>query len=388
MSICLYHLAQLPQFSVVAALQAHRCADLATALSAPLEFRIPTIEPELVSRYGDIFQLADSEYKYDVESFLKGTSIGGGTSEIGTIIANSGWLNLIHLSVGGVIPYLNEKDASSLVSLRRGVVLYRNGALFLRIEQKASQHHLMVAREELVDKLSKDAWSVFPRGTRSIIGLASAGKLIDMVIITHVDDTQYSCHLHSHFSVETMGGRVDFLVALVKFLRYVATIDGPNSSFHLVPGIRLRTANGHHVTWARDGLLKEYKHLQSPKHIIWIKEIYEAKLDHVEHGIVQDMKRSVVLVQRIGRQLKGCIIDGTVSKESAYHQIAMGVEELHRIGFAHCDICVSNCSVDVSGPTPVVFLNDLEYVRLVDMPPPPPPPPHNSRLSEGDCTTA
>jgi hypothetical protein len=380
--VCLRCSDPVPWFSIVDALAAHRCPELSTALNSPLQFRIPTVNKELVSRYGDTFQLADSEYKYVLEEKMRGVSVGGGDSETTVVIDNGGWLKLIILSFsGGIVTYFNDKDASSVVRLRPEVVLYRNGAMFMKIEQKASQHDLMIAREELVDKLSNDACRVFPRGAGSMIGLASAGKLIDLVAITHVRHRVFECQLQAQFNVESLEGRVKFLVSLVKLLRYVVTVDGPNSSFHLVPGIRRKTPTRHHITWIREGLLKEFRHLQSPQQMEWIKSIYDAKLDHVEFGEIQDF-RGVTLVQRIGRTLKDCIRDNTVSKQAAYDQIEMGIRELHAVGFAHCDICVSNCFVDdVNGPTPVVFLVDLEYVRPVDMPSPPHP--HNSRLPLG-----
>jgi hypothetical protein len=48
----------------------------------------------------------------------------------------------------------------------------------------------------------------------------------------------------------------------------------------------------------------------------WIKSIYDAKLDHVEHGQIQDF-RGVTLVQRIGHKLENCITDNIVSKQAA-----------------------------------------------------------------------
>jgi hypothetical protein len=171
------------------------------------------------------------------------------------------------------------------------------------------------------------------------------------------------------------------LDTLVKFLRYVVTIDGPNQSFHLVPGVRRETPNGHHITWTREGLLKEYGRLQSPQQMELIKTVYEANLPHVEHGRVENPGSRTALITRVGRMLKDCIVDGTVTKAVALQHITLGIYELHTINLAHCDICVSNCYVDLSGGTPVVFLDDLEYIRPSDAPPPPFP--HNSRLPPG-----
>jgi hypothetical protein len=96
---------------------------------------------------------------------------------------------------------------------------------------------LKIAKDELVDKLSNDVCLMFPR-VRSMIGLASAGELIDLVVITHLRHRDLECQLQAQFNVESLEGRVNFLVSLVKLLRCVVTVDGPNSSIHLVPGIR------------------------------------------------------------------------------------------------------------------------------------------------------
>ena len=113
----------------------------------------------------------------------------------------------------------------------------------------------------------------------------------------------------------------------------------------------------------------------------WIQTVYEANLAHVEHGIIQNLGSRVALITRVGRKLKDCIVDQTVTKEVALQHITLGIRELHTISLAHCDICISNCYVDMSGRTPVVFLDDLEYIRPIDASPPPPP--HNSRLPRG-----
>jgi hypothetical protein len=112
-----------------------------------------------------------------------------------------------------------------------------------------------------------------------------------------------------------------------------------------------------------------------------IQTVYEANLPHVEHGIVPNVESRAALITTVGRKLKDCILDGTVTKAVAIQHITLGIHELHALNFACCDLCVSNCSVDLSGEAPVVFLNDLEYIRPLDAPPPPSP--HNSRLPPG-----
>jgi serine/threonine protein kinase len=48
-------------------------------------------------------------------------------------------------------------------------------------------------------------------------------------------------------------------------------------------------------------------------------------------------------------------------------QVSKGLEELHAIGFAHCDVCIANVFIDFNG---IVFLDDLEYLTPINDPPP------------------
>jgi hypothetical protein len=229
----------------------------------------------------------------------------------------------------GVITYINQKDASSMVRLRPNVTQYLNGAMLLKVEQNASQEELLIARGERVARLNKDAYLVFPKDNRSIFGFASAGGLIDMVEIYVAHTGTFNAHLLSSFNLTATEGKVAFLETLMKFLRFVVTIDGPNQSFHLIPGSRRQTPNGHHVTWIREGLLKEYGRLQSPQQMELIQAVYEANLAHVEHGVVENRESKVALITRVGRQLIDCIVDQTVTNEVALQHITLGIRELH-----------------------------------------------------------
>lgn len=360
-------------------LRSHCTNTLEESLLRPLDFKIPTTSLSHLRDYPGIFQQANSEIVNTLPYFLSGnSSIGDGSFETSTAVSDGAWISLINLCCPGVCVYYNQKDQSSMVRLRPDVALYMNGALFLKGEQKAKQQDLEIAEVELVDKLHSSALNVFPMGSRSILGFTSTLKIVTIFHISHQDDS-FTTHTPLNFEMSHERGRVEFLVFLMKFLRFVVTIERPNQRFHLVPNIRKRTLNGHHVTWVREGILKEYRTLRSDQQMQWIGEVYQLSLLHVEHGYIVADRTSIAT--RVGRTLSACITDGTVTIDVAFTHIRLGVDELHRNGFAHCDICVDNCLVDVSGPTPLVFLDDLEYIRPIDYPPPPPP--HNSRLPPG-----
>jgi len=64
-----------------------------------------------------------------------------------------------------------------------------------------------------------------------------------------------------------------------------------------------------------------------------------------------------------------------LTKDTMILQVKEGLDELHSIGLAHCDISVSNVLIDDNG---VVFLDDLEYLTPINN-----PAPHHTRLPVG-----
>lgn len=93
--------------------------------------------------------------------------------------------------------------------------------------------------------------------------------------------------------------RVSFLVDLFKVCRWLAAVNGPNSDFHLVPNVRVKTRNDHHITWTKAGILKEFDHTRDMTEAVKrIGQVYEKKLRHVEHGMVRN-DRSIIIT-RVG----------------------------------------------------------------------------------------
>ena len=66
-----------------------------------------------------------------------------------------------------------------------------------------------------------------------------------------------------------------------------------------------------------------------------------------------------------------------------YHQVSLGIQQLHFNGFAHCDICLDNIFVDSIEEGGHIFIGDLEYCRLKDE-----LPPKNIRRSDCRARTA
>lgn len=353
------------------------------AFETPLQFKIPTAYYRNFESFPDIFEEEHSEIATLIDCFL--LAILSGTSETATSNFNSNWLSIVRRLIPSFEIFLNQSDESSNLHLRPDVVLYLNGAIFMKGEEKAPGKNLNRPENELIDKLDSEAWRLFPEGSNFILGFASSGTIMNIYKIQHVDPGGYRVVLLKSFNLDTLSDKVDFLVFLMKFLRFVVQIKKPNKCFHLVPGIRTKTRNGHHVTWTREGLVKEYGTLRSDNQMNYIAEVYSAKLPHFEHGYVNSVELKTSVATRVGRLLSSCISDRTISKEKAIQDVRLAVQELHELGYAHCDICLDNCLVDTSGSEPTVFLDDLEYIRPLNEAP---STNHNLRLLPGvECPT-
>ena len=133
----------------------------------------------------------------------------------------------------------------------------------------------------------------------------------------------------------------------------------PHKSFHLVPSVRRRSPNGHHVTFTADGILKEFKSINAQV-FEYIRLVYEAKLLNVEWGRICGEKS--ILIMRLGVQLRTALANGSTTREVAIASVRAGLDQLHQLGLAHCDVKVGNVFVDFNG---VVFLDDIEYLTPV-----------------------
>jgi hypothetical protein len=242
----------------------------------------------------------------------------------------------------------------------------------LRIESKTETNDLNEI--ELIDRLAPDAHLQFPRGSDEILGLCISTRASRVYRIKyHPGDGTYSAISLVSFGFSTLQNRVDFLVFLAKYFRWVASVRGPTVAFHLVPGIRKQTPNGHHVTYTVDAsgracILKEFKlDTDIPLHHMAI--VFQAKLQNVEWGRVKNPLARTVELVRVGFTLKQALRDRLISADGVIQNIRDALDQLHSIGFAHCDVKVNNVFVDREAPH-AAFLADLEFLRLLNDPPP------------------
>ena len=356
-------------------------ADINTALTSDLPFRIPLSDLQIVNSYPDIFRFATSAFDPELNVYLAHRAVG--SSEMTVNMLDTPWITLLsHLISGGSF-YFDQYDPSSRARLRPDFTFMVNGALAFKREAKYNIADLETARAELIDKLSDETYMLFPTSCSYILGVTSAISETRFYLITYdlgrniIFESQF---LRS-FDTSTLDGRVNFLRDFFKVMLWIAGIRGPTRNFHLIPGVRLRTPNGHHITWTRDGLLKEFD-LSSGRNysnlFSCLEVVYRAKLLHIEHGYIHSSSiQKHIIITRIGCKINHSnLAQYNLSKLQVREQVEQGLNELHELGFAHCDIFIDNIFIDVK--TGVVFLGDLEFLTPVnDLPP------HRNRIHGG-----
>jgi hypothetical protein len=356
----------------------HRVATFTDALAEPLPFRIPVVQIRLVNEFPDVFVHGTAEYQSSVDCWMEHQQVG--ESEVAVTSLDSNWINVIQKCVQIAI-LRDQHDPSSMPYLRPDATLQRQGATFMKVESKPSPLALPSAREELVGKFYRGATEVFPQGSMSMLGILTTPTQIELHRITYDNHfNRFDTVLIREYDVSAVGGRLSFIVDIFKLCRWVASITSPNQVFHLVPNLRTETPNHHHITWCAQGLMKEYRitSANAARFSVMLQrmeQVYNATLPHVEWGR-RIVDTNNIMITRIGRRLRLCIMNGTVSRQQAISEVELGLQELHKLGFAHCDVWIENVFVDQNN---VVFIDDLEYlVPLQD-----PPIAHNYRLPAG-----
>ena len=334
---------------------------MTTALSSDLPFKIP-YRREVVNQYSNVFEIGRSTIDDLLGGYFRLTTLG--QSEMTTTSKVSRWLDILVHTVSGVNVLQDQHDQSSVGLKRPDATVEVNGCVALKIENKYLSSDL--DPKELTDKLHPDAVRVFPMGNTSIIGFTCSTDMINIYIIDH-SDRQFRALPYRSFNMTTMTGKVDFLVILFKIMRWMSAIIGPNSFYHLKPDVRLVTPNRHHVTWIKDGLLKEYNHKSRMRQALErISVVYSRtpRLVHVESGRVVSINPPICLITRLGYKLsRSSISSAHLSIDEVKRQVQEGLDELHALGYAHCDLSVNNVFIDDNG---IVFLDDLEYLTPID----------------------
>ena len=328
-----------------------------------LPFKIPVANQELVLRFPDILELGKAEYGCAIDMWLDGT-VSSASSETATVVLDSNW-QLVLEKVCNLTVFLNQKGASSQISLRPDFTGMYLNTLVVKGEAKAQRSQIPSAIKELISKFHSTAYLLFSKHCPEIPGFASCRDQISLHSIFFCGRDRVFCEKPVKiYDTSNFDMRLMFIQDLFKIAIWIVSQREPIQRFHLVPDVRMVTRNAHHITFVNGGIVKEFKNIESiPMNII--KSIYLAKLLNVEQG---HANCSSITITSIGRRVKDALEEGYVTKTDVLMQTQAAVNQLHSLGFAHCDICLDNIFVNLE--TGVVFLGDLEYCQLMDQNPP------------------
>lgn len=333
--------------------------DLHIMLSADLPFRIPVIDQQWVNRFPQVFELGHAEYEGCIDMWLQ--RLWTFPSETAVTALDQMWITVIEKCISGINVLLNQHDDSSNWRMRPDTSLTLNGALVLKGEAKLLASDMDAAKAQLIDTFFPEAASLFPMQGNVTVGITTCSTTAAIYVISFSNDCFFA-KLHRVYSVQTnVADRVCFIVDIFKIMRWIVATTGPASQFHLTPSIRTRTRNGHFVTWTARGILKEF-HGRHEGSVEKMLKVYNAHLEHVEWGEAVPKTKNAVLITRVGIRLRDALSRDLITHVAAIEHIRLALEELHDIGFAHCDVVVDNVFVHQG----VAFLDDLEYITPRD----------------------
>jgi len=334
-------------------------SNLEEALASPLTFKIPVRDQKWVDMYPNELCLGRTEYGYCVDVWLE--RLWSFSSETAVTALDQMWVTIISACLNNVVQFLNQHDPSSAVRRRPDTTLMCNNALLVKAEAKLNASDMEAAKEQLRTSFFSGAQRCLPRSSMACLGITTCSTGAEMYKICFVNG-RFSLALYKGYNLHLVpGSRVAFIVDIFKAMRWMASVDGPVSAFHLVPSVRRQTRNLHHVTWCSEGILKEYRNPRS--HVIErILAVYSHRLPHVEWGHAVSGDGNAIMITRVAMRLMDAISSNTITRNTAVDHVRMGMAELHAVGYAHCDIVLENVFVDNG----VAFLDDLEYLTPVD----------------------
>jgi hypothetical protein len=348
----------------------YTCSSINDALTKELQFKIPTTTSIYVNLWPDIFVRAEGDSAIHIDIWLSHQICG--QADVAVMSLDFGWLYIIE-SICNAVILRDQTSESSTLNTRHDATVTVFEAVVLKHEAKYSASNLSLAKTELTEKLFDGAQNLFPLGNLEIIGIVTSATNCEIHrIYYNIDDHSFKTDPLENFNVNSIENRVRFIVTIIKLCRWIITCRGPNKGFHLYPGVRTETSNKHHVTWIKEGILKEFRMpnrkrtndtLTTETQIDKICKVHGLKLKHVEWGYSHTS--GSVIITRVGYRLKDAIRNEVTTKKQAIEDVKAGLEELHQNDFAHGDVRIDNVFVDQNG---ISFLDDLEYLTAIDEP--------------------
>lgn len=324
-----------------------------------LPFTIPCLEPRSLP-----FSVGKAEYGHVIDTWLDHL-LPCASSEMSICGMDGNWFTIIDRVVDGSDVSVNLHHMSSKAKLRPDGVFTVRGSVAGIVESKADKQSLSEAERELSSKFHPLAHKQFPLGHTSIPGFTTCATDVRVYSINYSHNTKiYGQTLLRSYHVDTLSGRVEFIIDLFKILRWMVTLKPSGELEHLIPGVKRPTSNGHHITWMRAGLLKQFS-TSSTVRLDLIRQIYTQAHENVEHGVANGTS---VTITSIGKTFENAVRHGDITRMSqVIPAVREAIDAIHSLGIAHCDVCVDNLFVMDGGR---VILGDLEYCTEKNNPPP------------------
>ena len=329
-----------------------------------LPFKIPITNPDTCIANPDFFERGNAEYGETIDVWLR-FKLTNYASETSVVAVDNLWI-VVMKDLCNVDILIDEHDASSMPRIRPDFTAAYNSMLVMKGEAKASAIKMVAAADDLITKFHPTAYLMFPAGCKSIPAVTTSNERIDLYSLAY-NGVQFTMKLERSYNMSQMLERVFFVRDLFNIMRWIVSQSRPRELFHLFPGVRTHTRNGHYVTFTGVGILKEFDHSKLAMiDMEVIQSIYDLKLPNVEHGKANHVS---VSISRVGVRLKDVFHKRKMDKEFVLEQVELAVQQLHSHGFAHCDICIDNLFVDTDAEAKV-FIGDLEFCRRVGDAPP------------------
>jgi len=327
-------------------------------LQSPLPFKIPIHNHFSLNQFPDVFEYGLAEYESSIDTWLEHKLLSF-TSERAVVILDGMWQVVIKC-ITSVVVYLDEHDASSQKRMRPDFTAMFANCLVMKGEAKSSLADMMASSGDLTKKFHRHAFKLFPKGCNSIPGVATCNEAVFLYSISYYNQ-RFTQQLVKQYNASDLRCRVDFIVDIFKILIWILSQTEPTEGSHLIPDVRRKTRNGHHITLLEEGIFKEFdEHKVSNINLGIISSIYALNLPNIEHGRVNCKS---VTITRVGSRLRDAMRVRHMDVRAVFDQVKFGIEQLHANGYAHCDVCVDNIFVDSQEDGGAVFLGDLEYCR-------------------------
>ena len=330
-----------------------------------LPFLISCRSIEHVQLNPTIFALEKCEYDNCIDSLLTQVLVNF-TSEMVVTARDTNWQFVVK-TVCGLDILVDQHDPSSQMRCRPDFIAMFNNMLIMKAEAKVTSIDMFANAKELTNKLHATAFKSFPVGSNSIPALMTSIERIALYSLNY-NLGKFEVVLVKSYDMMIYSERVQFCVDLIKICIWIVSQTNPNEHTHLSVGTRTKTRNGHHVTLIGTGLLKEFSVHKMPSNDTFelFRTIYSSSFENVEHGTVNCTS---VMITRIGSRLRDAMRNRGLTVTQVCNQVKAGLDQLHSINIAHCDLCVDNVFVDDEVDGGKVFLGDLEYVQDMNKPP-------------------